>query len=77
MMTETYTAPRESADAAEARRDFFDYAFPYWEVATAPERFVSEDDMPVYDTSADESYVSNEDWEAMAEAMWNDHRENM
>lgn len=64
METMTYTAPRESADASEARRDFFDAEMPQWVEMTEPERFVSEADLPVYDRNADTDRVSNEDWEA-------------
>lgn len=54
-----------SVAADEARVDFFDATFPYWEQASNPERFVSESDMPVYDTTADAGRVPNEDWERM------------
>ena len=69
-MNTTYTAPIESADAAEARLDWFDHHMPQWEEMTDPERFVSEDDLPVYDTSADDDRVSNEDWEAFLSDRW-------
>lgn len=63
MMTTTTTAPRETSAAAEARTDWFDAHMPQWREMTAPERFVSENDMPVYDRALDAPHVSNEDWE--------------
>lgn len=51
--------------AAEAHADMFDADFPGWETREAfGDTIVSEDDFPVYDTSADDDRVSNEDWEA-------------
>lgn len=69
-MPTTYRPVTETADAAEARMDHFDYFMPQWREMTDPERFVSENDLPVYDTSADESRVSNEDWEAFLSDRW-------
>lgn len=50
--------------AAEARHEWFDENFPEWEVREAyGDTIVSEDDMPLYDASADADRVPNEDWE--------------
>jgi hypothetical protein len=72
-----YTAPSESQDAAEARLDFFDATFPYWEQAVNPERFVSESDMLVPGTDATRAVwaVSDADFDAMCEALWVDPAE--
>ncbi len=66
-----------SIDAEQARLDFFDETFPYWEQAVEPERFVSESDMLVPGTSATLAVmaISPEDWEAMCEALWVDPAE--
>lgn len=74
METTEYTAPVESDDAAEARRDFFNVEFPYWEEAVNPERFVPESAFPVEPaTVAGTPTVA--DWEAFAEANWSDPAE--
>lgn len=60
---------------AEALVDFFDAEFPAWESREAyGDTVLSERDFPVYDASADESRVPNEDWEAVAEDFWNDDK---
>lgn len=70
------TAYYDRLDAIEAAIDYFDREFPDWQDR---ERFgdtiVSEDDFPLYDDSVDEGRVPNEDWEAMAEALWADPAE--
>lgn len=58
-------------DAAEARRDFFDAEFPYWEHAVDPERFVSESDMAEIAVQG----ISDDDFDAMCEALWVDPAE--
>lgn len=74
MNTNQYTAPRESADAAEARLDFFFAEYPYWEQATNPERFVPESAFPVAPAEV-AGLPTTEDWEAFAEANWSDPAE--
>lgn len=55
-------SPRTAA--AEAYADQFEADFPNWEARVGyGDTIVSEDDMPVYDASADADLVSNEDWE--------------
>lgn len=55
--------------------DQFDGIMPDWQTREAyGDTILTEADFPVYDASADESRVSNEDWEAMGEALWTDHR---
>lgn len=75
--TSTFVPVHESADASEARRDFFDATFPYWEQAVEPDRFVSESDMMVPGTTYDRSVwaVSDADFDAMCEALWSDPAE--
>jgi hypothetical protein len=70
----TYTAPRETADAAEARTDWFDAYMPQWREMTEPDRFVSEADMPLAPLNSVER-VSDEDWQGMTEALWSDPAE--
>lgn len=65
----TYIAaidPNSSRNVAlDAYVDQFDNIMPDWQTREAfGDTILSEDDFPVYDNSADESRVSNEDWEA-------------
>jgi hypothetical protein len=66
----------DTLDNDAAAVDYFDVILTGWEDR---ERFgdtlVSEDDFPLYDDSADEYRVSDEDWNAMAEVMWTDPAE--
>lgn len=51
--------------------DHADQTMPgWWEAEQTGTRFLSERDFPVYDTSADEARVPNEDWEAMGELLY-------
>lgn len=51
--------------AIDAAVDQWDDMMPGWQEREAyGDTLVSEDDFPVYDRSADDSRVSNEDWEA-------------
>lgn len=72
----TLNAYLAQQDADAAAQEFFDAILPGWEDR---ERFgdtlVSEDDFPLYDSSVDEGRVSDEDWQAMAEALWVDPAE--
>lgn len=63
-----------SIAADEARLDFFDATFPYWEQAVNPERFVSESDMPLAPVNAVHA-VSDADWQGMTEALYVDPAE--
>lgn len=57
--------------ALDAYVDQFDALMPGWQEREAyGDRIVSEDDFPVYDRSADDSRVSNEDWEAFLSDRW-------
>lgn len=59
--------------AAEAEFEAFTAVFPDWEISEGMgDRFIGESDFPVYDDSADMARVSNEDWEAMAEALYSE-----
>lgn len=50
--------------------------FPDWQESEGlHDRFLTESDFPVYDDSVDESRVPDEDWQAMAEALWVDPAE--
>ena len=73
-MNTTYTAPSESIEAAEARVEFFDETFPYWEQAVNPDRFVPEAAFPVAPVEP-VGMVTVSDWEAYAEANWSDPAE--
>lgn len=42
----------------------------WWEREQAGTRFLTERDFPIYDRSADDSRVPNEDWEAMGEEFY-------
>lgn len=74
MTTTQYTAPVESADAAEARLDFFAAEFPYWEQAVNPERFVPESAFPVAPATVP-NMPTTADWEAFAAANYSDPAE--
>lgn len=51
--------------------DDADATIPGWyEREQVGTRFLTERDFPVYDTSADEARVPNEDWEAMGELLY-------
>lgn len=54
-----------------AALDHFDTILPGWDISEARgTRYLSERDFPIYDRSADDSRVSNEDWEAMGEEFY-------
>ena len=62
--------------AAEAAAEAFEIDFPeWWDREAYGDTILGEGDFPVYDATADMARVSNEDWEAMAEAMWTDPAE--
>lgn len=62
--------------AREAYADMFSAEFPDWEIREGyGVRYLSERDMPAEDASADESQMTAEDWETMAEALWSDPAE--
>ena len=57
--------------ALDAAVDQWDEHTPGWQDAERyGDTLVSEDDFPVYDTSADDDRVSNEDWEAFLSDRW-------
>lgn len=74
MTNNAYFAQQDSLAYAQ---EWFDDNFPGWEDR---ERFgdtlLDEGDFPLYDSSADDSLVSDEDWQAMAEALWVDPAES-